>query len=615
MIYAFDIESYPNFFCVTFKPIYEGEEHTQVFELSERRDDKKELLSFLQGREISGLAGFNNISYDTPMLRYFIKKARYTTRTIIQALNDFSDRLINSDQDNEVMEMRYRDVPWRQIDLMKIEALHRSGVGLKQAGININWPLVQDFPFNPLVYLTTDKMDTILAYNLNDVDITIALYKKLKSEIDLRVEVSKMYKVDAMSASRSKMANLILEKIYVEKTGRDIRSLRELRTNRYTISLTDCIAPNISFQTPQLQALLETFKSTKVSHDNGFKYKQSVVFDGVKYDLGVGGIHSDDKPGIFRASETEALCDVDVASYYPSIMLQNKIKPAHLGDEFIRILGDITKQRIEAKHKGEKTKADALKITINSIFGKLNSNTFWLYDPLAFLSVTVSGQLYLMMLIERLTQNGFKIVSANTDGILCKYPVAEDWAFEDICKQWMKDTDFELEFTHYSLYVRSDVNNYLAVKSTGKTKEKGRFSETIQLNGGYRATVIATALRKYFIDSIPIKETIYTEGNPYAFCLSQKVGSQFRMEHRFPFHTTDLQKNNRFYVSTTGGMLQKRNIKTNKRLALYLGWRISLANDLRNVPFPDDINYDYYIKETDKIIDEITPKFIQLGLF
>jgi DNA polymerase elongation subunit (family B) len=87
----------------------------------------------------------------------------------------------------------------------------------------------------------------------------------------------------------------------------------------------------------------------------------------------MGGIHSVNKPEIFKANDDIAIFDDDVASLYPSIIIQNNIFPRHLGEDFVKIYKDIRNERIEAKRNGNKLKNETLKLAINGLTGNLQS--------------------------------------------------------------------------------------------------------------------------------------------------------------------------------------------------------------------------------------------------
>ena len=166
---------------------------------------------------------------------------------------------------------------------------------------------------------------------------------------------------------------------------------------------------------------------------------------------------------------------MDVASYYPNLIINNNFYPEHLGPQFIDVLKKITAERLAAKKSGDKVKADGLKITVNSIFGKTGSEHFWLYDPKQFLSTTISGQMGLLMLVEGMYSNGIEVISCNTDGVVCKIRRDMLPKYYEIAKAWEKATGLELEFTPYKKYVRRDVNSYITVKEDGTTKKKEPF--------------------------------------------------------------------------------------------------------------------------------------------
>jgi DNA polymerase elongation subunit (family B) len=74
-----------------------------------------------------------------------------------------------------------------------------------------------------------------------------------------------------------------------------------------------------------------------------------------------------------------------------------------------------------------------------------------LYDEKPLLQVTVNGQFYLLMLIERLQKIGVRVISANTDGVTVIVKDSQKERYFEICKEWEKELNFSLEFVEYSL--------------------------------------------------------------------------------------------------------------------------------------------------------------------
>lgn len=618
--YCYDIEVFPNFFCATFLNIVDNLDK-KVFVIFNKVNHTKKLLKFLSTENLV-LIGFNNYIYDGAILhfiKYLYESDNFISTSELnnQIYNFSTDVISTADRmnfDGEIYKhQNSTDISYRQIDLMKINAYDKLGVSLKQISINLKWYKIQDLPLPYDHIVKVEECSLILDYNLNDVLITQELYKSLTPQLELREKLSVEYNVDLMSASDSKMANVILEDMYCSMLNVSPKDIRNLRTKRESISLKDCLGKGIEFKTNVLQRIKREIEGKIVYKEDNFKYNKTVKFAGVEYELGIGGLHSVDGPAIYLSDENTTLIDSDVSSYYPSIMINNNLYPEHLDPKFVDILKKITVERLSAKKSGNKIKADSLKITVNSIFGKLGSDTFWLYDPMKLLSVTVSGQLYLLMLIESFVLAGIEVISANTDGVLSRIPKNLISKHKEICDWWQEVTGFGLEHTEYSGYFRNDVNNYITLKPDNHTKEKGRYLMGVDLKKGYRHPIVPKALYEYFIHKTPIMDTIMSCNDILDYCISQKTGGEFVLEFRE--NTPDsqeqkvnkLQKNNRFYISNSGGSLVKKNQIKSNEIGLYVGSLVHILNDYDpTIPITEyDINYDFYIEEAYKYITEV----------
>lgn len=611
--YIYDVECLKNFFCATFvNAANDAEKH--VFVITEDKDNPEEIQKFLSQRMT--LIGYNNHSYDDPMLR---AAQTYEGEKLNNFLYTLSGKLVSDDfrSDRKVLEYRYPKrvkYQWNSIDLMRILAFDKLGISLKQTAINLRWHRIQDMPNTHSDKVSTKEIDSILDYNLNDVLITKKLYEEISPLRELREELSKLYKADLTSASDSRMANIILEKIYGTELQLDVRIIKDMRTERDKVLLGDCIAKFIKFKSPVLNELMDRISSTYVYDYNEYRYSEQITYAGCSFNLGIGGLHTEDSPGIFETDEKYIIQDMDVASYYPNLIINNNFYPEHLGPDFIQVLKKITEERIAAKKAKEKVKADGLKITINSIFGKMGSKTFWLLDAKQMLSTTLSGQLGLLMLIEMLDDAGIPVISANTDGIVCKIPRGLESKYYEVAKEWMRLSDLELEYTQYKKYVRRDVNSYITEKADGSTKQKGAFLKEVDLKKAYRMPIVAKALHNYFIKGIPVRKTLVDCEDIMEFCISQKTGANFTCEIHTRKQIEKLQKTNRFYITRNGGAMYKRDI-SGHLTGLYVGNQIQILNNYdKSTPFKDyQVDLSFYEKEVMKIIDEIEPK--QMSLF
>jgi len=498
---------------------------------------------------------------------------------------------------------------------MIILAFDKLGSSLNQTAINLKWHRIQYLPISPTERVKEDQLETILDYNLNDTLITGRLYEELTPIREMRNELSKIYSVDLSSASDSRIANLILEHVYSEELRMDIRNIRDMRTWRDNVILGDCIAKFVEFKSLQLREVLSVISSTYVYQYNNYKYSHKIHFANCVFALGVGGLHTEDAPGVFVSDKDYLIQDMDVSSYYPNLIINNNFYPEHLGKNFITVLKKITEDRLEAKKQGDKVKADGLKITVNSIFGKMGSETFWLLDAKQMLSTTLSGQLGLLMLVEDLHEKGIEILSCNTDGVVCKIPRKLLDTYYEVAKNWEKKTNLTVEFSPYKKYVRRDVNSYITEKEDGSTKEKGAFQKTIELKRAYRMPIVAKALHAYFIEGKKVRETLEECKDIMDFCISQKSGANFIIELHKNSGIEQLQKTNRFYISKKGGRFIKRDRNSKKLTGLHVGRLVQVLNVYdSDKPFEEyEVDLSFYEKEVMKIVDEIEPK--QMTLF
>lgn len=190
------------------------------------------------------------------------------------------------------------------------------------------------------------------------------------------------------------------------------------------------------------------------------------VVGGVELACGVGGLHSADPPGVVDGP----LSDLDVASYYPSLIAHDGIAPPQLPDFAARV-GSLMARRLAAKRARDQVASNALKYVINSLYGQLGNRNSGLFSPPDALRVVLTGQLRLLELIDGVLAAGGGLVSVNTDGVVVRGQV------EAVAAQWEARTGLSLERTPYQRLWRTSVNDYIASGPDGTVvKTKGRFA-------------------------------------------------------------------------------------------------------------------------------------------
>lgn len=615
-LWVYDLEVLGgNFFSGTFiNP--KTKEVVQLYKLDEHQYNLDKLNYFLHE---AFLVGYNNKMYDDPIMNKIRKEGIDT-----KAIYELSQELINSQKTTIPVWKNEKILPYlrygvKSLDLMKILAFDKQKVGLKQCAVNLRHPVIQDLPFPHDYKPSIEDVRLILNYNKNDVDITIRLFKKILEDIELRIRYSSANNVDVLNASKTYIGKKTLDKYYEEHTGESYDEFKDRRTYRHLISVGDCISDKVHFTTNEMNKMLEYFRSYSVKNiEEGIDYL--VRYKNKGYQMGFGGLHSVDRPAMYYSTDEVHIMDADVDSYYPNVMIKYKIKPRHVSDEFFNVLQKLTDTRIEAKKKKDKITNETLKITINSMFGLLNFENYWLYDPKAALSVTINGQMFLLMFIEMLEENGFEVISANTDGVTTLVPKDRMDYYMKICKEWEETCGFTFSFTKYNTYIRRDVNNYVAESDT-EIKQKGCFLEQQKLDKGYNTSIIPKALNNYFLRGISVEETVTTGKDIFDYCLSEKTGSQFKMEYHYIEDNQKkvdlLQKTNRFFISNKGGTLIKHKEDDTLHNAA-LGWQVTILNKFeadKEKDYLANVNHKYYISETNKIIDQIEDKQLVLDIW
>jgi DNA polymerase elongation subunit (family B) len=273
-------------------------------------------------------------------------------------------------------------------------------------------------------------------------------------------------------------------------------------------------------------------------------------------------------------------------------------------------------KRLEMKPFAKKDKkikgiVAALKLAVNSVYGKSSDMQSWIYDKQLTMFTCITGELSLLMLIEAYETNGIHVISANTDGVTIKIKKTDLGKMKEINTAWEEITKYELEDTHYKKIIFSTVNDYLAIKTDGEIKKKGDFLTDFELHKNKSARVVPMALEQYYIHDIPVDTTISNHNNIFDFCLRQKASKDFHYEGTTKTSKTVYNKLIRYYVSNTGEKLMKvKNDSCTTNAApisqVEAGeWVMTVCNHLTKDHPLTNINYEYYIERANRIIHKI----------
>ena len=638
-------------------------------------DDDTDLFSLLYWlQQKADYFGYNNKKYDRLMLSALLMYYNQFDKPskLITFLYETSQRVIrnsNNDTlwtDNFTSLILRNNVAFRDLDLFQIFRLDNYHKSLKQTSINIKWYNLKEYTMPPIGdldrhyyherlpeakgmtdrelnihyrnvferFIPREYLNEMADYNDNDVYIVAELIRMNQEEVLLRYRISEEYKVDVYSASRSTIADKVIVKLYSKFTGLHPKAFIDTKTIRRKILVSEILSDKIAFSTPELNDILSDIRSLTLRGEKG-EFDREFTFMGTSYTIATGGLHSNEIPAVYVENSDSIIVDRDVASYYPNMIRSLKVCQKHLIPKaWFRIADTIVDERLEHKHLAKDksldvmerdkhaTAAACLKIVANAgIFGKMGSEKSFLCDKKAMYQVTINGQLFLLMLIEKLELAGIHVISANTDGIVTIVPRELEQTADDICHWWEKHLGLELEFTYYTKYVTEGVNSYLTVKRGGSSKFKGRMNPKMfleDLSKGYNSPIVAKCVTEYFINGTPVMETLRNAKSILDFCRTQNVNHKYRLEFTHvvdgKIRTDVVQRNTRFYISSTGGTLMKvesmgwndNGEEQVKKSSLCAGQRVSICNTVDDTDISElNVNYLYYYNEAMAIIEPI----------
>lgn len=645
----YDIETFPNCFTCSIK--HAGTGQAWVFEISDRRDDYDALVSFISTAAKNGcrMVGFNSIGFDYPVIHYMLMN-RCTVADIYDKAMSIINTPFNARFSNVVWESEWKV---EQIDLYKV--MHFDNIakatGLKVLEFNMRMESVEDLPFPVGTTLTSDQIDTLIEYNMHDVDATLQFYNEIESAIKLRESLTEKFDRNMMNMSDVKIGETLLTtameqhdtSCYAIIDGRR----QKKQTIRESLNLGELIFPYVNLENPEFNRIKQWLADQTITETKGVFTDLTASLGGLDYNFGTGGLHASLHCQIVYSDDYRQLVDVDVASFYPNLGIRNKLYPAHLGTAFCDAYLDVYNTRKTFPKKTPEN--EAYKLALNGAYGGSNNKYSPFFDTAYTMSITINGQLLLCMLIEQMLKvPGLQMVQVNTDGItyLCPREYLEHT--RNVCRWWESVTNLELEEALYkSMHIR-DVNSYIAVYENGNVKRIGAYAYvTAHDNPGTRelpwhkdwsARVVAMAAEASLVRGVPVREFIEGHNDMFDFMLRTKVPRNSLLE----WGRTRVPNIIRYYISTDGDILEKvmppkgvpgeykkkngvndwaydqadnsvwnpdihtgnKSVHEERRSGIHTGWTIRLCNVMPAGEL-DDINYEYYIREAEKLVEPL----------
>jgi hypothetical protein len=339
---------------------------------------------------------------------------------------------------------------------------------------------------------------------------------------------------------------------------------------------------------------------------NGEKLKIDVCK--VEHTIGVGGIH-----GARKKYHSKKALYFDVSGYYNLIMILFDLLPRSIPDEYKKVYEEMYHEQLRLKVVNPKKRL-SFKIVLLAVFGAELNEYCKFYDPYKGRLVTMTGQIFLVDLLEKL-EDKIELVQSNTDGI-----IAVPLEGVEIIKEWENRTGFNLKIDYIENIYQRDVNCYMYTKG-GKIETRGgdisEYKQDNPFSSQKEPPIIGEGIVEYFLLNKKPEDVV--EENKYNLRKFQYIGK------KASFKYLELQENyldgkinivksqnvNRAFASND--VIQRTLYKCNPQGKVK---RAKMQNFPNNIFIYNDeilskkttselvskIDYDYYVK---KIYDKI----------
>lgn len=604
-----DCEVYGNYFLIGFKSYLTGRVDWMEFCTGKVEDAEQNWILFKPFDPVRLQAildncrtcGFNSKFYDLTVIALAL--AGHSTMSIKRA----SDMMIQEGiRPWDVLKAyKVKQLKCDHIDLIEVAPLSRS---LKAYGASLHVPYLQDLPFAPSTRLSPDQIDIVRWYCVGkDLTTTGYLRHNVDDQIKLREALSHTNSIDLRSKSDAQIAEAIIGKHVSEFNG-----VKAKKPSQWPEGHVFWYRPQayMKFESEVMQQAYKVVCETPlIVNEHGriplpAELKAlKITIGGSTYRMGIGGLHSSEQNVSHYSDDEWVLKDIDGTSYYPRIIINQGLYPAHLGSNFTRVFKAIVDQRVAAKRAGRKAEADTLKITINGTFGKLGSPHSIFYAPDMMLQTTLTGQLSLLLFIETVERHGMHAVSANTDGVVVKCRRKDVDLLYRLIEDWQNATDIEMEDVEYRSLHSRDVNSYISIKPDGSVKTKGAFSNpwndpklaSFICHKAPTTTICLDALEDYLVSGAPYQDRIRACKDVRKFLSARHVNGGAVTNGIF------LGKEIRWYYST-GANTEIVYAKSGNLVPRSEG-----AVPCMDLPatLPEDIDYDWYIREVESLLTDV----------
>lgn len=538
--------------------------------------------------------GHNNSHYDNYILQGIVMNKKE------EDLRKINDDIIERDVKQKLhIPLYYYDLILNHFTGLKtVEAV--MGKNISETGVD----------FNLDRKLTSEEKAKTESYNRDDLDQTYEDFNLLKDEFQLRLEMIREFNLslDCLKLTGTQIAEKVLHAERIHNIDKQ--------------EIKPIIYDNLYLNNQQV---LDYYLNEKFKTDE----KLEIEICGVKHKLGSGGLHG---------AREKVICDeclyLDVSGYYNLIMINFDLLPRSIPQEGKKLYEYMYYQQLELKkHPELKLKRGVYKTILLSVFGAMRNKYCNFYDPYKGELVTITGQIFIIDLLEKL-EGKIYLFQSNTDGIIVK-PSKNSSEEEvlQIVKDWCERTHFVIKPKKIYNIIQRDVNNYLYQDEEGNIEVKGEALKhfackenpfTTDSFNSKEPLIISKAIVNYLVNGIKPEQTIEkNKENLKLFQFVCKKQSYDWVEYEEIIDgetkTIKLQNVNRVFAmndENKQGMIYKlknRNGKISKSRFSSLPDSVFVYNneilsDKTKVYLLNKIDYNYYIIRSYERIMEFLPK-------
>lgn len=537
-VYIYDIEVFSDDWIVVFRNPEAEDNHIVI------HNDNSHLRGFLEQPEIV-IGGFNNKHYDDWVVLTMIQGG---SNVEVKRHNDF---IIGGGNGWEFPFIQFQKKPFQSFDLR--DDIADKGLSLKAIEGNMYLPIVESsVSFDIDRPLTPEELDEVIRYCKNDVDATVKLYQAREEYITSKKIVGQMYGVpeaEALGLTNAKLSARVLGAKHVDRDDeRDYRVPDCLDQDLIPKEVLDFFLQIRDLSIPATKLF-----GTGKQGSKGMTLDAWIETSGGRCSVTYawGGVHGAKYAFKAEATPDRLIVNYDVSSLYPNSMINFGYTSRSMADP--DAYKKLVETRLAAKKAGDKDKATALKLVVNTVYGAMLNAYNDLADRRAGRSVCITNQLAMTQLIAMLAQeiHSLDFININTDGIMFFVDKSEDKRASAIVDRWCQITGFEMERDDFATVYQKDVNNYIGIKTDGKMKTKGGFV-SLYKGGDFKTNslqIIHKAIVEYLVKGIPPEETIRSETDIFKFQQIVKTGGTFEGSyHYINGERVEIQKVNRVYA-------------------------------------------------------------------